>query len=367
MTIPAPRSIAELRADGYFHQACLDAAFLPALSTAIAVEAGDTDGENVQIRLSFSGHRPTEITGQRLARILPTGMWQWLHSRIAEAAEEFAIPELEHEWVAPRPPGLDLETATRLLTDETEADAAAAPRAYRSLATAEELAAAIRTLFSNDPVLYLPTADGATIMASVPAAAAADCHRTLFHAGAFMPASPDMDRSIDGLARLFECEYRPCGTDRYELRVAGQIVGVSTRESIVVDYGHGMSFAEVLRDAQQVPTAYPPVTDPSATAHPAIVQMAHTNGIPALLRAEGAQSAALTGDLHTARRCVLYRSGAMPPQPAVPPGMPPQHPAPQDSVSQDSVSQDSVSQGPQNLSGGPRGDGTTPAPQPPST
>ncbi|MBV7301865.1 hypothetical protein [Corynebacterium sp. TAE3-ERU2] len=360
MTIPAPRSIAELRADGYFHQACLDAAFLPTLSTAMAVEAGDTDGENVQIRLSFSGHRPTELTGQRLARILPTGVWQWLHPRIAEAAEEFAIPELEHEWVAPRPPELDLETATRLLADDAgdaaEADDAT-PRAYRSLATAEELAAAIRTLFCNDPVLFLPTADGATIMATVPAAAAADCHRTLFHAGAFMPASPDMDRSIDGLARLFECEYRPCGAGRYELRVAGQIVGVSTRESIVVDYGHGMSFAQVLRDAQQVPASYPPATDPAVTAHPAIVQMAHTNGIPALLRIEGAQSATLTADIHRARRCVLYRSGAMPPPPTVPPGMPPQG----------SVSQGSAPQAPQNPAGAPRGDGTTPVSQPPST
>ncbi|WP_151640373.1 hypothetical protein [Corynebacterium sp. 11A] len=349
MTIPAPRNIAELRADGYFHQACLDAAFLPTLSTAIAVEAGDTDDENLQVRLSFSGQRSSEITGQRLAMILPNGVWQWLHPRIAEAAEEFSIPELAHEWVAPRPPELDLETAAQPLEDGASTDAAA-PHAYRSLATAEELAAGIRTLFSNDPVLYLPTADGATIMAAVPAPTAADFHRTLFHAGAFMPASPDMERSIDGLARLFECDYRPCGEGHYELRVAGQIVGVNTRESIVVDYGRGMSFADVLRDAQQVPTDYPPATDPSVTAHPAIVQMAQTNGIPALLRAEGAQSAALTGDLHTARRCVLYRSAAMPPRPAAP-GLATDRPA---------------SQRPQNPSGTPSSDGTTPVSQPPS-
>ncbi|WP_018019252.1 hypothetical protein [Corynebacterium ciconiae] len=360
MSIPAPACLDDLRADGYFHQACLDAATLPVLSSVTAVEAGDAEGHTVRVRLSTDGQKPTEITGQRISRILSNGVWQWLHPRVAEAAAEFSIPEFEHEWVAPRPADMDVATAQQLRATSEHSDSTSDNppqlRAYRSLATAAELASAVRTVFSDQPVLYLPTADNATILVAVPAAGAADFNRTLLHAGAFMPASPNMDRSIEGLARLFECEYRPCGDGRYELRLAGQIVPITTREGLVIDYGLGMSLAEVLRDARDVPNDVPPFTHPAVASHPAIIQMAHTNGIPVLMRAESAHSPELNAELQAARRCVLYRSGALPPAqgqgPAGPAGVGPTGAGP-------------------SAAGNPLGDGggqspTTPVSQPPS-
>ncbi len=155
MDLPQPNSIHDVVVDGAIAQADVDAAFAAALGRVTAVEfttpqpLDDARDAPVEVRVHVRGGRILDMSGTRVARVVGD-QWTWLSERV----EAFDIDGLRG-----------------------------------TLPASEELVAAARTLFGNEPVLLAPHHDQAGA-ASVVAVAAN------------LPASTPRTAIITGLSRL---------------------------------------------------------------------------------------------------------------------------------------------------------------------
>ncbi|MDR7328869.1 DUF6882 domain-containing protein [Corynebacterium guangdongense] len=127
MELPQPRSLHDVIVDGAIAQADVDAAFAATLGGVTGVEfttpqpQEDTPDAPVKVRVHIRGGRLLDMSGVRVARVVG-GEWTWLSAR----GEAFDVDELRG-----------------------------------TVPASEELVAAARTLFGNEPVLLAPHHDDA--------------------------------------------------------------------------------------------------------------------------------------------------------------------------------------------------------------
>ncbi|MBI9000013.1 hypothetical protein M0E87_06785 [Corynebacterium sp. CCM 9185] len=166
MEHPAPRTLAEIVADGAIACADADAAFVSSLRDTKGIDFNRA-GDRMEVHAARHGAPDLATTGTIVAEIRD-GIWTWCSDIVADAATRFEIPELS----GPQAPS-------------------------------DELLAAARTLHGCTPGLLAPMSDGTTAVVCLdPPQPFGDTRTALITAAGTPGATDDIDRALSGFAAI---------------------------------------------------------------------------------------------------------------------------------------------------------------------